>query len=85
MRFTAKKATGLLIAGMLAISAAGCGSSNNTTAQSKEEKKTDYPKKPITVIVPYGAGGGNDTVARMLASVSDQYLGQKLPQSNRTT
>jgi tripartite-type tricarboxylate transporter receptor subunit TctC len=28
-----------------------------------------YPDRPITMIVPWGAGGGTDAVARMLASL----------------
>ena len=33
-----------------------------TTAAS-----ADYPAKPITLIVPYAAGGSNDTLSRILA------------------
>lgn len=30
-------------------------------------KATDFPRKPITIIVPYGAGGSNDNFVRALA------------------
>ncbi|MBW2038082.1 MAG: tripartite tricarboxylate transporter substrate binding protein [Deltaproteobacteria bacterium] len=35
-----------------------------------------FPKKPITIIVPYSAGGGTDLQARAIASVADQYFSQ---------
>ncbi|WP_371381795.1 Bug family tripartite tricarboxylate transporter substrate binding protein [Sporomusa aerivorans] len=35
-----------------------------------------YPAKPITVIVPFAAGGGLDMVARTLEKSAPQYLGQ---------
>jgi len=38
----------------------------------------DYPNKPVTLIVPWGAGGGADTTARVFASVAGSYLGQPL-------
>jgi tripartite-type tricarboxylate transporter receptor subunit TctC len=38
----------------------------------------DYPNKPVTLIVPWGAGGGADTTARVFASVAGAYLGQPL-------
>ena len=28
----------------------------------------DYPNRPITLVVPYAAGGGNDVMARTVAS-----------------
>jgi tripartite-type tricarboxylate transporter receptor subunit TctC len=34
----------------------------------------DFPRKPVTVIVGYGAGGGTDSYARALASVAPEYL-----------
>ncbi|MCZ6605595.1 MAG: tripartite tricarboxylate transporter substrate binding protein [Alphaproteobacteria bacterium] len=33
------------------------------------DEAAEWPKKPITVIVGFGAGGGTDTYARILASV----------------
>ncbi|HHY08512.1 MAG TPA: tripartite tricarboxylate transporter substrate binding protein [Corynebacteriales bacterium] len=37
-----------------------------------------YPTKPITLIVPWGAGGGADTAARAVAAVASKHLGQPL-------
>lgn len=34
-----------------------------------------YPEKPITIIVPFAPGGGNDVAARMLAPLMAKYLG----------
>ncbi len=35
-----------------------------------------YPSKPVTLIVPWGAGGGADTTARTFAAVAGNYFGQ---------
>ncbi len=37
---------------------------------------SEYPSKPITIIVPRGPGGGNDLLARMLAPMLTEELGQ---------
>lgn len=34
-----------------------------------------YPEKPVHVIVPSTAGGGTDTMARLLAKFGEKYLG----------
>ena len=36
----------------------------------------NYPVRPITMIVPWGAGGGTDAVARIVASLLEKDLGQ---------
>ena len=36
----------------------------------------DYPAKPITMIIPLGAGGSHDLNARVMTSVLSSYLGQ---------
>ncbi len=38
----------------------------------------DYPKKPVTIVVTYGAGGGTDVIFRAASSVIHQYWGQPL-------
>ena len=42
----------------------------------------DYPTKPVTVVVPFSAGGPTDTVARLLAEVMSQDLGQQVVVQN---
>lgn len=44
----------------------------------------DWPERPITLIVPWGAGGGTDTVARTLAAAMEEPLGQPVNVVNRT-
>ena len=43
-----------------------------------------YPDRPITLIVPWGAGGGTDAVARILAALMEKDLGQPVNVVNRT-
>jgi len=38
----------------------------------------DYPTKPITVVVPFAAGGPTDTVARLVAQSMSKTLGQQV-------
>jgi len=42
-----------------------------------------YPTKPITLVVPYPAGGGADIIARMLAESMKPILGQPVTVTNR--
>lgn len=44
----------------------------------------NYPSRPITLIVPWGAGGGTDAVARMLGALMEKELGQPVNVVNRT-
>jgi tripartite-type tricarboxylate transporter receptor subunit TctC len=43
----------------------------------------DYPTRPITLIVPYPPGGGNDVIARLVAAKMSQSLGQQIIIENR--
>ena len=40
--------------------------------------KTDYPTKPISMVVPFAAGGGTDVVGRMIASAMEPFLSNKI-------
>ena len=44
----------------------------------------DYPTKPITLVVPYGAGGSADLAGRTLATAAQDALGQPVLVVNKT-
>jgi tripartite-type tricarboxylate transporter receptor subunit TctC len=68
-RFLVASATAVL-AGTLALTAA--------------QAQAAYPERPITLIVPWGAGGGTDATARIVASLLEKELGQPINVVNRT-
>src|SRR5438094_8466789 len=43
-----------------------------------------YPDRPITLIVPWGAGGGTDATARIIGVLLEKELGQPVNVVNRT-
>ena len=69
MRFLLAAAAGLSIAAALAAPAA---------AQS------DYPNRPIRMIIPFPAGGSNDIVGRAIATQMSERLGKQIVIDNRS-
>src|SRR4249919_1885233 len=49
-----------------------------TTAQAQ------YPNRPVQLIVPWGAGGGTDATARIIAALMEKDLKQPINVVNRT-
>ena len=47
-------------------------------AVSRTARAQAYPSRPITMIVPFAAGGPSDTIARILAENMRRFLGQPL-------
>src|SRR5262245_53007803 len=68
------KATRLMAT--LAVGAA-CGAAIVTAAAQT------YPARPITLVVPFPAGGGNDTLARLVGERMSKTLGQQVVVENR--
>lgn len=46
--------------------------------------ETEYPRKPITIICPWSAGGGTDRTARFIAEQLSEVLGQPVNVINET-
>lgn len=46
------------------------------TAATAFGAQAAYPEKPITMIIPLGAGGSHDLNARVISSILPSYLGQ---------
>ncbi len=42
----------------------------------------DYPSRPITMIVPFAAGGTSDVIARIIAEALSKELGQRVVNEN---
>jgi tripartite-type tricarboxylate transporter receptor subunit TctC len=74
-RHTSKSVLAALV--FLALGTAGmtlCFSSSEAVAAAK----TDYPTKPVSMVVPFQAGGGTDVVGRMIAHAMEPFLGNKV-------
>jgi len=57
--------------------AVACAASTTSTAQG-------YPAKPITIVVPFSAGGPTDTLARIMSERMRKALGQMVLIDNAT-
>jgi len=69
IRFT-KRTLLALAAGFALLAAAPLGALAQSTA--------DYPAKPIELIVPFGAGGGTDVLARVFAEAAKKHVSQPI-------
>ena len=61
---TAMSAVALVILGL---AAQGCGGTDDGSGSSFDA--SSYPEQDITIVVPFGAGGGSDILSRTIASV----------------
>jgi len=52
--------------------------------QAPAARAQTYPERPVRIIVPFGAGGANDVVVRILATRLADALGQQIVVDNRT-
>lgn len=47
------------------------------------QAQADYPNRPITLVVPYPAGGANDAVGRLIGQKLSEALGQSVVVDNK--
>ena len=66
----------------LALTAAACLFALST-ALAQQGPATDYPNRPVKIVVSTAAGGGVDTVTRLFAAGLQQRLGQSFVVENR--
>lgn len=76
----AKRIVSLILALAMALMLVACGSqpANSNTdgdGDTQQETKLDWPKKTITIICPYSAGGGSDLMSRAVADELSKRLG----------
>jgi tripartite-type tricarboxylate transporter receptor subunit TctC len=45
--------------------------------------RAEYPERPITLIIPWAAGGSTDQTGRALAKAAESYLGQPIVVENK--
>lgn len=64
--------------------AAACAAAGLFVAATVTPALADYPERPLTLIVPWGAGGGTDATGRMIASLLEDELGKPVNVVNRT-
>jgi tripartite-type tricarboxylate transporter receptor subunit TctC len=54
------------------------------SAIPSQAQPSNFPNKPVTLVVPYGAGGSTDIMARLVAQYLPPLLGQTAVVENRT-
>lgn len=54
------------------------------SCKKNNTQKTDFPEHGITVICPWGEGGGTDAVLRALCKTAEKYLGTTITVENKT-
>ncbi|SHN53200.1 Tripartite-type tricarboxylate transporter, receptor component TctC [Desulfitobacterium chlororespirans DSM 11544] len=80
MRF---KTNCILVLAILSLSALFLGCSSGASKEAGQEPGLDYPEKQVQITVPVAAGGGDDTVARLLAQHTQKVFGQPFFVVNR--
>src|SRR5215216_6085149 len=73
------RTSGALLAAMTAVSVAVLAAVTGAAAQDT----AGYPNKPVRVIVPFAAGGGNDIFARLVGNKLSEILGQPVINENK--
>lgn len=63
--------------------AAGCALLATLPLQAAAQGAADYPNRPIELVVPFGAGGGTDALARVFAEAAKKHVAQPVTVLNR--
>jgi tripartite-type tricarboxylate transporter receptor subunit TctC len=74
------KAKLLVLLAILTAMSSGCVKSD----KDRQRPEDAFPEKPITIICPWGVGGGADVIARAVAQIGRKYIGQPIVVENHT-
>lgn len=66
------------------IKRAGCAVALAGLGLAASPALAEYPDRPVTIIVPWDAGGGTDTIIRIFAIGFEEVMGQPINVVNRT-
>lgn len=69
--------------GFLRTLAAGLALAAATGAVCAAQAQTDFPNRPIRLVVPYPPGGSTDVISRNVAEEAGKFLGQPVVVENR--
>lgn len=61
-------------AGLTTVGLAGCTGNLGQDGQGGEQEETEYPSQTITVVIPFGPGGGYDAYGSMMAFVLNKEV-----------
>ena len=71
-----KKLMAMLMAGSLLLAGlTGCGGAT-AKGGGAAASADDYPNGPVTIICPWGVGGGADVISRKISEVAKNYFDQ---------
>lgn len=75
-----RKGAALVATTVVALGLAACGGSSDPGASgaSGGGDAAGYPKGPVTIVVPFSAGGPTDTVTRLIAEPMSATLGKQV-------
>lgn len=83
-----KKLLSLALTLAMTLVLAACGSTgdsaSNSDANASDADATSFPTKTMTIVCPYGAGGGTDLALRILAECGKTTFGQTINVENKT-
>lgn len=79
----------ILVVMLLGVTGIGCSSQEPQTgvepdaaAEEPAAPESDYPNRPITMIVPFGPGGATDQIGRTMAAHMEKTLGATITVTN---
>ena len=75
------RSSGAMCAALVAVATVVTGGA--VTGALAQDAAAGFPNKPIRVIVPFAAGGGNDIFARLVGNKLSEILGQPVINENK--